>query len=80
MDSLLLLKQFMTLMTVLSPIFNCLLIFLVCKNNKQPLRTLSLGQRMQCELMAAFLHNPKLVLDEPTVGLDIFSKEVIAKF
>lgn len=56
-------------------------IFGMQKTIKQPVRTLSLGQRMQCELMAAFLHNPKLVfLDEPTVGLDIFSKEAIVKF
>lgn len=56
-------------------------IFGMQKTIKQPVRTLSLGQRMQCELMAAFLHNPKLVfLDEPTVGLDMFSKEAIAKF
>jgi ABC-2 type transport system ATP-binding protein len=47
----------------------------------RPVRTLSLGQRMRCEIAAAFLHNPKLVfLDEPTIGLDIFSKEIIVSF
>ena len=36
---------------------------------------------MKCEITAAFLHNPELVLlDEPTIGLDIFSKDAIVKF
>lgn len=47
----------------------------------QQLRTLSLGQKMRCEIASAFLHEPKLVLlDEPTIGLDIFSKEEIINF
>lgn len=47
----------------------------------QPVRTLSLGQRMKCEIVAAFLHNPSLVfLDEPSIGLDVFSKEAISDF
>lgn len=47
----------------------------------QPVRTLSLGQKMKCEITAAFLHNPEIVLlDEPTIGLDIFSKEAIIGF
>jgi ABC-2 type transport system ATP-binding protein len=38
-------------------------------------RTLSLGQRMLCDIAAAFLHNPKVVfLDEPTIGLDVSIK------
>ncbi len=47
----------------------------------QPVRTLSLGQRMRCEIAATFLHNPRVVfLDEPTIGLDVFSKDAIAQF
>jgi len=41
-------------------------------------RTLSLGQRMLCDIAASFLHNPKVVfLDEPTIGLDISVKAKI---
>jgi ABC-2 type transport system ATP-binding protein len=41
-------------------------------------RTLSLGQRMLCDITAAFLHNPKIIfLDEPTIGLDISIKSKI---
>lgn len=47
----------------------------------RPVRTLSLGQKMKCEITAAFLHNPEIVLlDEPTIGLDIFSKDAIISF
>ncbi len=47
----------------------------------QPVRTLSLGQKMKCELAAAFLHNPKIVfLDEPTIGLDLFTKDNVREF
>lgn len=47
----------------------------------QPVRTLSLGQKMRAELGAAFLHDPDIVfLDEPTIGLDIFSKDAILQF
>jgi ABC-2 type transport system ATP-binding protein len=46
-----------------------------------PVRQLSLGQKMRCELAAAFLHNPAVVyLDEPTIGLDASVKEKIRAF
>ena len=48
---------------------------------KTPTRQLSLGQRMRCEIAAAFLHDPKIVfLDEPTIGLDAVSKIAVRKF
>ena len=46
-----------------------------------PVRHLSLGQRVQCDIVAAILHNPKIVfLDEPTIGLDVLVKERIRNF
>ena len=48
---------------------------------KSPTRTLSLGQRMRCELAASLLHSPKLLfLDEPTIGLDAVSKIAVRQF
>lgn len=48
---------------------------------KKPVRQLSLGERMKCEFVCALLHEPPLViLDEPTIGLDIYSKEAIRTF
>lgn len=47
---------------------------------RQPVRELSLGERMKMELIAALLHRPRLLLlDEPTIGLDVVAQAAIQK-
>lgn len=46
-----------------------------------PVRQLSLGQRMRCEIAASLIHSPKILfLDEPTIGLDAVSKIAVRNF
>ena len=53
-------------------------IFEIAKLLKTPVRKLSLGERMRCEIVSSLLHKPKVIfLDEPTIGLDVIAKQQI---
>ena len=55
-------------------------LFNVKELTRQPVRELSLGERMKMELIAALLHQPQLLLlDEPTIGLDVVAEFTIQK-
>ena len=55
-------------------------LFQVRELTRQPVRELSLGERMKMELIAALLHQPQLLLlDEPTIGLDVVAQATIQK-
>lgn len=55
-------------------------LFRVKDLTRQPVRELSLGERMKMELIAALLHQPRLLLlDEPTIGLDVVAQASIQK-
>lgn len=83
MDSFELLKE---IYKISAPSYNQNLEQLTCMLNlaellKTPVRQLSLGQRMRCEIAASLLHDPKILfLDEPTIGLDAVSKLAVRDF
>lgn len=67
--------QFKKTVDELSELLNCRDLL------NKPVKSLSLGERMKMELIAALIHRPRIIFfDEPTIGLDIFSQEVIRDF
>jgi len=68
-------KNFKQTVDELTTLLNCQ------KLIDRPVKTLSVGERMKMELIAALIHRPRLIFfDEPTIGLDIFSQEAIREF
>ena len=56
-------------------------VFQLAEFMNAPVRQLSLGQRMRCEIAASLLHSPPILfLDEPTIGLDAVSKVAVRQF
>jgi ABC-type uncharacterized transport system, ATPase component len=68
-------KEYLEVLTMLVDLLN------LSEFINKPVRQLSLGQRIRCELAATFIHSPKLVfLDEPTIGIDIEVKKSFHEF
>jgi len=68
-------KQFKKNMKIFSNILE------INKYMMQPVRKLSLGERMRCDMAASLVHNPKVIfLDEPTIGLDVEAKHRLRQF
>lgn len=83
MDNFLLFKEFCEVSDKdFKQIFDELVTLLDIKNILDiQVKKLSLGQRMKCEIVAALIHNPKvLLLDEPTIGLDVVAQKNIRDF
>lgn len=82
-DTLLLLKEIYRIPkpTYIDRVKHLSQLFEVEEQLTVPVRKLSLGQRMKCELIASLVHHPRLLLlDEPTIGLDIASQRAMHMF